>query len=698
MIKKNKATASLMIALIFCLLCSPMDALARTKRTLNTKIPIYPVVTTAIKPVTRPSAKPSIKPVVKPVIVPVVEPVVVPVVEPVVVPVVEPVVVPVVEPVVVPVVEPVVVPVVEPVVVPVVEPVIPVVVDRSVITEAIAKANDILAAQRARIGAVAENDKVALNGAVELFDTALNNFQAAVITANNANSKTEAAQIELDQAVLDLTKATDEMMSAKKVFDDAETLLMATRASLQSAVAQASALLAGKTVGTASGQVSQTAYDTYKNAISAAGNVNSATVQQMNAMMTALASATTLFNSQIIAATGTYYVSAAGDDNNPGTSADKPWKTLAKVNSFKFLPGNIVLFRAGDSWRGQLIPKSGIRNSVITYSSYGSGEKPAILGSVNKNSLANWNLARTNIWTANGFTANVGNMILDGNSCGRLVFKEDELKNQDDFWFNPATKVLEVYSSQNPAALYSNIECALTLDIVDIAGKSYVKLTGLDVRYGAACGIYGEDTHHIDIIDCDINYIGGGVLTYSDGTSERYGNGINFWNNAHDNLVDGCNVWEVYDAALSNQGNGDGNQQYNIIYRNNTVWNCQWSFEYWNQNATGITHDIYFEDNNCKDTASCWGNEQRTDNVGGRHITLYKNLAATSNVFIRNNIFKNSPQMIYLSGTWNGLGSLVIEGNQYIQSGTTAFRYQGTEYDFSTYQNLSGKDLTSTLI
>ncbi len=77
-----------------------------------------------------------------------------------------------------------------------------------------------------------------------------------------------------------------------------------------------------------------------------------------------------------------YYVSASGSDSNAGTSEDKPWKTLAKVNSFTLKPGDQILFKRGDSWVGTITPKaSGISGSVITYGAYGSGDKPKIFGS-----------------------------------------------------------------------------------------------------------------------------------------------------------------------------------------------------------------------------------------------------------------------------------------------------------------------------
>jgi len=49
----------------------------------------------------------------------------------------------------------------------------------------------------------------------------------------------------------------------------------------------------------------------------------------------------------------------------------------------------------------------------------------------------------------------------------------------------------------------------------------------------------------------------------------RYGNGVEFWADAHDNLVENCKIWEIYDAAFTNQAYA--NSQYNIVYRNNVI-------------------------------------------------------------------------------------------------------------------------------
>lgn len=77
-----------------------------------------------------------------------------------------------------------------------------------------------------------------------------------------------------------------------------------------------------------------------------------------------------------------YYVdSRAGNDSNPGTSSDRPWKTLEKVNATTFSPGDRILLRSGSVWRGQLWPKgSGAEGKPITVGMYGGGVKPVING------------------------------------------------------------------------------------------------------------------------------------------------------------------------------------------------------------------------------------------------------------------------------------------------------------------------------
>ena len=78
----------------------------------------------------------------------------------------------------------------------------------------------------------------------------------------------------------------------------------------------------------------------------------------------------------------TYYVdSQAGRDSNTGNSSTAPWKTLHKVNSKIFLPGDIILLKSGSAWTGQLWAKgSGKPRQPIIIDKYGGETKPLIRG------------------------------------------------------------------------------------------------------------------------------------------------------------------------------------------------------------------------------------------------------------------------------------------------------------------------------
>ncbi|MDB5266511.1 MAG: hypothetical protein JWN89_326, partial [Parcubacteria group bacterium] len=60
------------------------------------------------------------------------------------------------------------------------------------------------------------------------------------------------------------------------------------------------------------------------------------------------------------ASAATYYVANAGNDScdgtsqTIGTSGSCSWKTIAKVNTSSFNPGDSILFNKGDIWREQL--------------------------------------------------------------------------------------------------------------------------------------------------------------------------------------------------------------------------------------------------------------------------------------------------------------------------------------------------------
>ena len=282
-------------------------------------------------------------------------------------------------------------------------------------------------------------------------------------------------------------------------------------------------------------------------------------------------------------------MSNQGSDKNDGQSPATAWATLARVNAGPFQPGDKVLFRRNDTWRGQLIPHSGSEAGPITYGAYGdaTAPKPRLLGAAARNKASDWQNMGDNLWStipAAALKVDVGNIIFNqGESCGVKKWSRKDLRRQGDFWYDASNGTVKVYSTINPASRYSGIELALKGAIIQQGNRSYVTYQGLDLHYGDY-GIGGGNTHHITVSDCDLAFLGGALLyRHENGTPVRAGNGIEFWGNAHDCLVERCRLWEIYDAALTNQNMGAVCQQYNIVYRYNVIWNCEYSFEYWNR-------------------------------------------------------------------------------------------------------------------
>ena len=309
-----------------------------------------------------------------------------------------------------------------------------------------------------------------------------------------------------------------------------------------------------------------------------------------------------------------------------------------------------------------------------------------------------WVQARCN--QASPLSVDVGNIIFDhGKTTGVKKWREADLRRDGDYFYDALSWQVKLRSDQHPATRHQSIELALRKPIIDQGGRGYVTYENLDLRYGAAHGIGGGSTHHITVRGCDISYIGGGhQSTRPDGEPVRYGNGIEFWSGARDCLVEDCRIGEIYDAALTNQGDGT-NVQENITYRRNVIWNSEYSFEYWNRGPASRTRSIVFEHNTCVDAGHGWGYRQRPD-PNGRHLMFYANSAETTNVVIRYNIFCNAADSLL---RWHGrdwTAALTMDYNCWFQSRGALLLWDremvGPEA-FADFMHPRGLDLHSVL-
>jgi len=542
-----------------------------------------------------------------------------------------------------------------------------------------------------------------------------------------------------------------------------------------------------------------------------------------------------------------YHVAAAGSDAADGRSPETAWATLDRVNAAELAPGDSVLFRRGDRWRGRLRARSGDETAPVTYGAYGEGEKPVLMGSVAKNRPEDWVDLGNGVWStlppradgpellrpsgdgaspgwrlhteggasarmtgddgglrvecaapgtagshiqcytasfpvrqgavyclsfraesgapvtleaptlmrsgppwssygvagarpsfrvgaeggvftchytafrtaedarltfflgtalpagaalslgalsfrecaADGFLVNdVGNIIFDGEqSCGVKVWEPGDLDAPGEYWYDEAAHVVRLVSPANPAALHTEIECAVREHLIDQGNRHHVVYDGLALRYGAAHGIGGGNVHHITARNCDISWIGGGDQMGGDKTV-RFGNGIEFWGTAHDCLVERCRLWEIYDAALTNQSGGPKTPQRNITYRYNVIWNSEYSFEYWNRPEASETENIRFEHNTCFDAGSGWGHAQRPD-PSGRHLCFYTSPARARGIVIRGNIFRGALGNAFYAPTWprEALDALEMDRNCWWQPEGDLVSVDGQRYPMAAFDD-----------
>ena len=136
----------------------------------------------------------------------------------------------------------------------------------------------------------------------------------------------------------------------------------------------------------------------------------------------------------------TYYVSATGDDSNPGTSASSPWRTIAKVQgemgAGRFKPGDSILFQRGGVWEEQLNIPSGVNGAVgnpITLGNYGSGALPVIDGGSIRAACIAAVYVNVSYITVDGFecrnTTEYGINFNAGSSLPRIIIENNYVHN-----------------------------------------------------------------------------------------------------------------------------------------------------------------------------------------------------------------------------------------------------------------------------
>lgn len=370
----------------------------------------------------------------------------------------------------------------------------------------------------------------------------------------------------------------------------------------------------------------------------------------------------------------TYYVSPSGDDKNNGTSPETAWKTIDGVSSNKELlqPGDAVLFERGYVYRRKapLYVKNG-----VSYGAYGEGEKPAIYGSAENYALSSWQQGdQPNVWTLSLSTREAGIVVFDHGAGAGMpkFFGVDELVKNGDFYHDFANAVFYMYLDKgNPADVYESIEIG-TRDSIMVTETDAVDVTvdNLTFKYAGLFAFYAaERSRNIRITNCEFGWVGGCRFMK---TKVGLGNGISFWMDTADALVENCWIYQCYDAGITPQG-VTGAVYKNLVFRKNLIEFCCYSIETFDRVSTSVWDGLIIEDNVMRFAGYGFLKaEERPDvspavaHMVGWNLN-YDELPGKG-VVIRNNIFDCSACNLVF---WHGktyTSGLDISGNSFYQT------------------------------
>ena len=223
----------------------------------------------------------------------------------------------------------------------------------------------------------------------------------------------------------------------------------------------------------------------------------------------------------------TYYVSNTGIDTNNGTSPTSAFATVSRINELTLEPGDSVLFKCGDTWRAQTlyIRQSGTEDNYITFASYGTGNKPRILGSIQETS---WSQSATldNVWVSTGDYGPTGDKLAqiflattdtEGNDSitwGAFDGSGDPANLNMDYAWTMEVGGAKVYLfwSGDPNNDFNYIEIPQLTNCFEIDHQDYIEFDNLEIAYASLSGIRDRypmlNQKGLRVTNCHIHHFG----------------------------------------------------------------------------------------------------------------------------------------------------------------------------------------------
>lgn len=181
----------------------------------------------------------------------------------------------------------------------------------------------------------------------------------------------------------------------------------------------------------------------------------------------------------------TYYVDQTnGSDTANGTTPALAWKTISEVNAHSFQPGDSILFKRGEIWKGEKLTIEGISGAVnnpITFGAYGVGAKPIISAIVEH--PHSWVVVDTNIWKAtNPPIYHPQRLLMNGIEQLRAN-NYSEIDGTFVWWYDTSANEFYVHSTSDPSNVVLEYSAESIVPVI-LGWTENITLSNLDLWGG----------------------------------------------------------------------------------------------------------------------------------------------------------------------------------------------------------------------
>lgn len=411
-----------------------------------------------------------------------------------------------------------------------------------------------------------------------------------------------------------------------------------------------------------------------------------------------------------------YYVSNSGNDENHGLSPCTAWATLEKVRTAELEAGDAVFFERGDVFRGWLQCLQG-----VTYSAYGTGDKPILTespengvgrdkwalyaegdsgekiwvyhmdmsdcGSIVFNGGESWGFKYAPTWTGSEFVNSdmqsfdavrdlKRNLMFFTPGDGKLAKNELPLNMHDERFENSKGKLYLRCDAGNPGEVFETIE----FGAMRMAGTGTVMLASdcivdnLCLLYSGNAGVMTAEAQHVTVQNCEIGWSGGINLGYDDnGVPCLVGDGF---------VMDGTDITIANNYVYNNWDNGvtiecgfggyfttisDITLTGNLISNNGAGMQITCFSD--DMEGEGIIYrNFVVEDNYVTNSGDCWATEQHMYETMPYSICFGDTNLYTDGMYVRDNVFYSSTLCHIWGATVEDYVPIFIGNEFYLQN------------------------------